>query len=274
MFDYVDAIRYDGQVPFESGANQPVIVAVDHNGNEVDVFAKLTDKDCTPHGLVREAIAAFLAFDLNIQVPEMYRVRISEDFIGAIEDRTVQQRFLKSARVVFGTRKIDGFGNTPKNFELDAMTRQAAAEIWAFDMLIDNTDRGGGGGVGAKANCLTNGSEFYAIDHEKAFFALDSVLLGRKHQPWVAGNLTQVTAIDSHLFINSLRKLRWKPDFNNFMARWKEQVTDARLLEYNGAIPPEWRTEPEKIEKIFAGLREIRDNIEACLTEASRALSV
>jgi len=269
MFDLVEALSYVEQVDSVHGVTQPVVVAVDNNGEEFNVHAKLTDtRNCSADALAREAIAAFLARDLALNIPPPHRVFVSDDFISSMPTLTLRTRFENSLRIIFGSRTLTGFYSVPTDPALDGLNRQSAADILAFDLLIGNADRGG---EGAKPNCMTNGRDFVIFDHEKAFLGTGLMLFGYR-SPWLPGALSQRTGPNSHLFINALRKLRNKPSFNDFMSRWSKAVTDTRLMEYRQALPPEWCIYPDALDKLFAGLKGVSDNIDGCLAELNRSV--
>jgi hypothetical protein len=265
------AIGYEGKISQASGASEPVIVAVQAQiGNEIfDVYAKLTDK--LPLGLKcysAEAIASLLASDLKISTPPACAVLLEDDFIASVHDEAVRARMLTSERLVFATRKLPAsYKVVPRELPLDDVLLQKAADIFAFDMLIENPDRGGPG----KPNCLISGQDLAIIDHEKAFpHSLGLPILGRKNG-WEVGAFEHYKNQNSHLFVNQLLKKCANVELIGFQKRW-DNVTDERIKEYGAMLPPSWVSDFSCTQKILQHITSVRDNIIGCITEIDRIL--
>ncbi|MFZ3219952.1 MAG: hypothetical protein WA174_07955 [Rhodoferax sp.] len=73
MLIEVEAIRFDRAMA--TGKTKPILVACERStGEEIEVVAKFTyGCNNSPEALVREAIAAILAKDLGLPVPEPYQ---------------------------------------------------------------------------------------------------------------------------------------------------------------------------------------------------------
>ena len=74
---------------------------------EVEVVAKLSARcDRGVTALVAEAIAAMLAADLDLPVPEPFLVRLEPDFVDAIADSEVAAIARNSSPLAFGSKKL------------------------------------------------------------------------------------------------------------------------------------------------------------------------
>lgn len=272
MLNEVEAIEYIAEVDALSGATQPLILTVLRQNNEqVPCYVKIND---TTHvnSLVAEAMAAMLAKDLGVSIPEPFIVRWSAEFVESIQNQRVQARFKNCLCPGFGSKKLPaGFRVIPKNWDLNKSSLQPAVQIFLFDALIENPDRGGK--HNAKPNCLINGDELAAIDHEKAFsMATTQLLLGRK-EPWVLGSMAIYESQESHLFIDNIRDRAISLDVKKFMNKWSG-LSDERINAYLQAIPNEWIGNAECAKKMASQIIKIRDNIDACTTELLRVLKV
>jgi hypothetical protein len=263
MLDFVTAIRFDRRMG--SGKTKPMLFSCAlHDGNEVELVAKVSAGcDRGVGGLVSEAITAMLAADLDLPVPEPYLVRLNENFIETWSDSEVYGLAKKSAQVGFGSKKLPhGFTTWPAGKTIPQHLRVAAAEILAFDVLTLNDDR-----RPANPNCLCDGKSFAIIDHELCF--ITEGVIGRK-LPWELGALEYMMRPQSHLFSDMLRGR--DVDLNRFGGAW-EGITDARLVEYRAALPPEWANDNGVAEKTLGYIAQVRANIQAALAEIRRVLT-
>lgn len=262
MLSEVSATRFDRSMT--NGRTGPVLMAAeDAHGNEVDLIAKFTNSPhLTVNGLVREAIAAMLAVDLQLPIPEPLLVRMDPLFIDAVGqvDASVGARLKLAIPVGFGSTKLPGgFSIWSIAREVPASNLNQAAEIFAFDCLTQNADRSK-----LSPNVMWNGSDFAIIDHELAF-QIQGVLFWKP--PWESQSLTAFAT--SHLFHQSLKG---KPlDFQGLSARWTG-ISDARLVEYDSALPQEWRGASNTIKESLDFVRDVRDNIASAMNEVQRSL--
>jgi hypothetical protein len=73
-----------------------------------------------------------------------------------------------------------------------------------------------------------------------------------------------------HIFVQELKGAPF--DFNEIKSRWTA-LSDARLQEYDRAIPPEWAAARADIDAALKLIAEARDNIDACIGELGRILA-
>ena len=166
MLSHVTAVRFDGRV--QSGRTVPCRLTCEAaDGAEVEVVAKFSagcDRKVT--ALVMEAIAAMLAADLDLPVPEPFLVTLEPEFIAGVSDKTVADLARHSNPVAFGSRHLPpGYTSWPVGKAIPKDALATAAEIFAFDALIVNDDR-----RSVNPNCLFSGSSLAIYDHEMAFF--------------------------------------------------------------------------------------------------------
>ncbi len=262
MLDLITAIRFDGRV--QSGRTKPCrLTCMNAAGAEVEIVAKLSvGCDRKESALAIEAIAAMLAADLDLVVPEPFLVRLEPEFIATIADATVVEMARRSAAIAFGSRHLPpGYTSWPvaKPIPRDALA--AASEIFAFDAFIGNDDRRPG-----NPNCLFNGNRLAIYDHEMAFFFQG--IIGWQ-PPWVPGALRTLSEAGRHLFYD---QLRGKPlNLERFSGAWLA-ISDDRLAAYRAALPIEWQAAFPQVELALSHIKQVRDNIGPALQEVARVL--
>lgn len=263
MLSQVTAVRFDGRA--KSGRTIPCRLTCEAADRaEVEVVAKLSagcDRKVT--ALVMEAIAAMLAADLDLPVPEPFLVSLEPEFIAGLPDETVADMARRSNPVAFGSKHLPpGYTSWPvgKAIPKDAMA--TAAEIFAFDALIANDDR-----RPVNPNCLFSGASLAIYDHEMAFFT--EGIIGWQ-PPWVIGSLESFRQTRRHLFSEQLYGKAVNLD--RLAGAWLA-VTDERLAAYRAALPDAWNTASQHADQALLYIGQVRDNIEAALQEVRRAIS-
>jgi hypothetical protein len=264
MMEAVTAVRFDR--PMTNGRTRPCLLACERaNGEEVEVVAKFSEgAELKAGALAAEAIAAMLAADLGLMVPEPLVVSLDDGFIDlvAASHRELAEFMRRSSRLAFGSRKLPpGFATFPAGAPIAADLRQAAAEIFAFDCLIENWDR-----RITNPNLLSDGRSFAIIDHELAFVTVGVLF---RQPPWKLGALTPSTC-GSHALFQGLTGRQY--DFSRLQSAW-EAVTEERLQAYRATLPAEWMSAGATADAALALIADVRDHIRPALAEVTRALS-
>lgn len=263
MLERVTAHRFDGRMG--NGKTWPCKLTCEAaDGQEIEVVAKFS-AGCERRvgGLVAEAIGAMAAADLDLGVPEPYLVAFDDAFVDAMppQHNDMAKRMRDSVRVAFGSRKLPpGFTVWPHGKGLLIAIRQQAAEIFAFDCLIENPDR-----RPENPNLLLDGRSFAIFDHELALFP-SSILF--RHPPWEVGAL-QATA-PRHALFEGLKGRSY--DWARLQGAW-EGLTDDRLDAFMRALPPEWKDGDGAAAEALVCLRNVRQNIRPALAEVARVLA-
>ncbi len=175
----------------------------DESGNPVgDYVVKLTgamERGTTGHAC--ELVGSRVATQLGIMAPPPAIVTLEDSFVRLVADAKQREnpvaagRMRRSAGLGFGSKLLTGVTTWPTDRGILAAQRQAAVEIFAFDALIENPDRGF-----RNPNLFTRGDELIVFDHETAFSFLLAILPDA--EPW---KLTQARYLDNHVFIRRLR---------------------------------------------------------------------
>jgi hypothetical protein len=264
MFDRVEAVRFDR--PMLKGRTKPILINCEReNGEEVEVVAKFSfGCDNSTDGLMREALAAMLAKDLGLPIPEPFLVSVTPEFIGSIQNHDVVQLLQKSDQFGFGSRKLpDGFGVwTAASGPLSRKLEQVALEIMAFDAWVTNGDR-----RVANPNLLTDSNSFAIFDHE---LTLMTTLNIGWQAPWVVGSFSGHNNLTKHIFYQSfvgksgLDLSRICNVFSN--------ISDDRINSYAQGMPPSWCTNNKALSQGVDFILELRKNIKLSAVEFLRAL--
>ena len=123
-------------------------------------------------GLVCELMASLLAEDLDLPVPKPFLVHVDAQFNLSEGKPKLSTIVRESAGLNFGSQKLPaGFATWSQDKPIPGSLRQLAAEVFAFDVLIQNVDR-----RREKPNLLWSGDELYLYDHEQAFSFLMGVI--------------------------------------------------------------------------------------------------
>lgn len=263
MLSHVTAVRFDRRV--QSGRTVPCSLTCEAAGGaEVEVVAKLSDGcDRKVTALVMEAIAAMLAADLDLPVPEPFLVTLEPEFIAGVPDETVADMARRSNPVAFGSKHLPpGYTSWPVGKAIPKDALATAAEIFAFDALIVNDDR-----RPANPNCLFSGSSLAIYDHEMAFFT--EGIVGWQ-PPWEIGSLESFKQTRRHLVSEQL--CGKAVNFDRFAGAWLT-VTNERLAAYRAALPDAWNAASQHADEALLYIGQVRDNIEAALQEVRRVIS-
>lgn len=215
--------------------------------------------------LVRECVAACFAHALGFNVPTPYLVHMSQEFIQAISDPSARDRARKSNPVAFGSEYLRGFSVPNSQGQIPSGLVNAAAEVFAFDVLVGNTDRRVG-----KPNCLTDGSRVALIDHEQAFGVLDEFPFARVN-PWQTGGANAVVTGTPHIFYAAIKGKSL--DFSRLEGVLL-RMTDTEIQGYASVVPQEWG--PSAVahgHELVDYLMELRKNAAAAFSEVRRVLA-
>lgn len=203
--------------------------------------------------LALEAIAAMLAADLELPVPEPFLVEIDEDFISSILDGELRRHIQGSNRIAFGSRLLpQGFALWVKDGKVPKELTHTAAEVFLFDAIIANADR-----RPDRPNCLTTGNEIAIFDHEMSF-TMHQELFWKA--PWQENGFDRIAEPGNHIFAPPF--FEEKPvELHRFKDAWSA-LPPSRFEEYCQALPPEWAIDNDFLEGIVSHLKEIQSNID------------
>lgn len=262
MFEQVEAVRFDRKM--SNGRTTPMLLGCDGPEGELEIVAKFSE-GCSIGGLIREAMTAMFALDLGLPVPPPYLVQLSDDFIDSIPDPKIADFLRKGDRFGYGSQRLpNGYATwiEPAG-RMSDLLEQEALDIFALDCWLTNGDRHVN-----NHNLLTDGKRFAIFDHELALMT-DLNLFWK--EPWEVHALDGAQPPKEHVFFRHLRS-RASYTLDTMCSRITA-LTDQRISDYAGALPPSWAAETQTIVKAITFIMSLRDNLAPAGTELKRALS-
>jgi hypothetical protein len=260
LLEELRAVRFVKQM--KSGKTGPCLLGAERkDGSEVEVVVKFSSACERGIGaLACEALAAMLAADLDLPIPEPFCVRMEPGFIAAFPfvARDIVEKIRASSSLAFGSAFLPP-GYSLAGTSIARSLIEQAADIFAFDCLIANPDRGV-----ANPNCLSNGKSYAIFDHELAFFTKG--MIGWQ-PPWKVGALERDA--QRHLFYNGLKGKGLR--FERLEGAWRT-IGDDRISEYKSALPVEWLAPGSAALDALAYIAEIKEWVDQSLSEVARVL--
>src|SRR5579862_3830219 len=129
--------------PMATGRNCPLLLGCqDAAGRELEVVVKCRGREMTEKGQSAELISAQLADDLGLEVPQAATVEVASGFEAVISETELAAIVKKSPGLNFDSVHLGtGFTTWPPERAPYGVQRDQAADIFAFDTLIQNPDR-------------------------------------------------------------------------------------------------------------------------------------
>jgi len=242
MLRAIDAVVFHGEL--NAGRTKPVILGCQNaDGSDAGEFVVKLGSEVEAQGgsSCFEVFGILLAQHFDIATPEAVIVRIDERLASAIpvEYGGAAGRIRKSAGLNFGTKYLPGYRTWPHGQSIAAPLRTAALELFAFDALIQNPDRGAD-----RPNLLMGNGRILAIDHDSAFSFV--LALGGPVDPC---DLHELPFLAKHVFYGPLKGRDM--DLEQFRGRLVTLHT--RIGEILAAAPPSWQ--PSYSDKVESHLR-------------------
>lgn len=245
-----------------NGRTRPCLIeCITPEGVSVEVVVK-SSAGCMEKekNLGLEAIAAMLAADLSLPVPEPFVVELADDFIESLTDHDFKTYLSSGCRLAFGSKHLGpGYAVWLSGQTIPDEMSQDAIEVYIFDAIIVNTDR-----RPENPNCLTSGSDFAIFDHE---LTLHTYLFWK--EPWKEDS--DFPGQDVHIFAGPYFTAL-PNDLSRFISAW-ESIPDSRFDNYLDALPYEWRAEHEDFFKEkLSYLKNAKQNIRQIVENAMRRM--
>lgn len=190
---------------FVQSANKPLLITgVDvDTGEKSDFVVKLIKAErMSASAFQRELLAAFMAMEMDLPVTVPAIINISSDFLYLLQGQSEYAIASQSLGYNFGTRYVDRYQVLAVHQKLPETLLERAAEILAFDVLIQNADRTLE--PPGKPNLLTNGKELLMFDHEVAFGFIFEMSFTRNREPWVIRESDKLW-IEKHCLFRTLK---------------------------------------------------------------------
>jgi hypothetical protein len=220
-------------------------------GNDIGEFVvKLSGIESGVTGLACELICSLLAQELSLMTPMPAIVEVDPaiaELIGR-KDADVAKIIRRSGGLNFGSQVlVGGYGVFPIGKFIPVSVKTLAAEIFAFDALVQNPDR-----RVDNQNVLWRGAEIFIIDHELAFSFLYHI--GPPTSPWRLDG-KPFDFLKDHVFYKDLKGQ--EADLDRFQGAI-EAVSDDDLAELIDQTPPAW--DNGNVARISGHLKSLRDH--------------
>jgi hypothetical protein len=251
--------------PMETGRTSPLLVRCARADGTIDEVVVKFSAFCDQQqeNLAMEAVAACLAGDLKLPIPEPLLVLIPTELVAIIPDEERRKRVRASSPIAFGSKLVTGgYSIWTPNTRIGEGMVDIAAGVFAFDAIIQNPDR-----RTENPNCLVRGENIRIFDHELAF---GHRLVLKWQPPWAKNGLNWLETKGRHIFRPELR--RSMIDYGAIKASWMT-ITDDRLMAYERSVPLEWGAAAERVRAALGLIRDARTNVDACFAEIRRVLS-
>ena len=214
------------------GNTRPVALRVDCGDGVEDGYMVKMRAGFRDHysGPLNEAVCSLLAQRLGLDVPKPAVIDVGNEFYRCIPDSEPDRKEYtrNSVGPNFGCQNLGADWKTwLPNRRPSPGQRDAAAAIFAFDALVQNSDRGR-----ENPNLLYSGSVLVAYDHENTFGYLRRI--PSTGFPW---SFETRYMLREHIFFQQLKASQ--VSFAPFCDAL-EALSDRDLAEIEECIPVEW----------------------------------
>ncbi len=254
MIELIEAKQFHSFT--QSGYSRPARVTCSRvDGSKVHVYVKFGGAVRNREfGLTAEVVCSLLARELGLETPRAFLVNVSPAFLAAAPIQA-QDLIRRSLGINFGTERAPaGFSVVPQNPTVPPALRSLAAEIFAFDVIVQNYDR-----KTDNPNLLWSPTKILVIDHEGA---LGSVL--RTAAP-SQGSL-ELDKFYDHVFYAAI-----SPEDADYsrLAEAIGHVSNSLLKEMLGEVPSQWQVKEDlaKVEQHLLWVVENRSQICSLIRE-------
>ena len=152
------------------GSTKPWIVKLQGNDGSVDQYVvKLFSPQNIEqqHAVAKEVYGSILAREFSLPTPDFALVDFDSDFIdSALQDEQRATLKRKAPGYKFASRLADSMSIVSPQLYKKYLKEYDISNVYAFDLLICNLDRGG---LREKPNLLVDDENFLLIDHEQVF---------------------------------------------------------------------------------------------------------
>ena len=194
MLETVTPVRFHAAVT--SGRTRPARLECEKpDGTSVEVIGKFSAGcDRSEVALAMEVVAACLAADLGLPIPQPYLLDMQPAFVATVSDTERMRLMRASNSLAFGSTEAgSGFRIWSKADKISDDMVPDALGVFCFDAFIVNDDRREG-----NPNLLVKGRDIRVIDHESSF--VHKMLLGWQ-QPWILGALAPLATPGHHILL-------------------------------------------------------------------------
>ncbi|WP_026902425.1 HipA family kinase [Pedobacter glucosidilyticus] len=249
---------------FDTGTTAPQLVrgVCEQTGTKSDYVVKyIKGQRMSAEASCRELLAAYIAAELEFNVPEPALINISSDFTELLRGSDNYQTAVNSIGFNFGNKYEEGYQQIMVGQHIDDKLNAKLVELLAFDIFIGNADR-----RLDKPNFMSNGDDILIFDHELAFgFTLELPFL-RNPKPWIIRDSDMEWIKNNFCFVR-LKGRDLKMD--NFINKLSA-INDDFWVKYQNIAPAEWLT--DQVKDIKEYLQKLIDKSDIFESEIKRIL--
>jgi hypothetical protein len=246
--------------PMSTGRNRPLLLGCeDSAANPFEVVVKFRGREMDAKAQIAELVTSQLADDLGLQVPQAAVVDIPSGFDAILAENDLAAMVKSSPGLNFGSVNLGaGFTTWPPGRNPVGAQRDQAADIFAFDTLIQNPDR-----RAVNPNLWARSDKLGVYDHEQAFSFLALPILGGAPKPWQAAKQPKsFQFLEQHIFYRSLRGGRLSL---GLFAEKLGRLTGKQIQGYVAAVPAAWRKGNDFCDQLSDYLAEARKHREGLI---------
>lgn len=256
MLERVTATRY--VVPLREGGSLPAVVDTAPAGRYV---VKFRGAGQGPKALIAEMIAAELARELNLPIPDAAVVSLADGFGLGEPDPEIQDLLRGSVGENFGLAYLPGALGFEAAVDVGRVEPDLASDLVWFDAYLTNPDR-----TARNPNLLLWKDRLWLIDHGAALY------FHHRWEGWEERVQSPFPQIKDHVLLSRATGLR-EADL-----RLRRRITDEVIRRVVADLPEEWLAAEASFPDVAAHrdayvryLAERRDGPRAWLEEALRA---
>jgi hypothetical protein len=244
-----------------SGRTRPLVIECSRSSDEIEDDSGVSSEDSlkvvkafdlpeiSDFSLFSELFGNSLARVLGLETPEPCLVHISGPFANSANVILGREGLTLKAGLASGCQYFSGgYRNViPETLSVDEL--QEAAQIYAFDLLVQNPDR-----VKQRPNCAMSSAGITTYDFETAFSFV--FVIGKQALPY---EVSKHNLAKNHLFYPALRARKKELDWKPFVSRLRK-VTQIELERMTAGFPPAWLAHfPEVSAHILTTVEHARD---------------
>lgn len=225
-----------------TGRSHPMLCVCDEvDAGQRNVYVKYVNfhEELKSDHLVAELVANLFAIDLGLPAAQPCLVKIDEAFVDTLPntaDGNALRMALQDAPVTaFGSTQISPVRRWEPTDLVYRSQQKAAALLYLFDTLVENTDRGNG-----NPNLLMSGYSFQVIDFGHSFQRCHrGADFTGSTAPWRNGGIgNHFPGNMRHIMYTSCRRVEAEvlQDFTTQL----RNLTDAKIEGYVEVVPHEW----------------------------------
>lgn len=205
----------------QTSSNYPLdIWAIDENGEIGNYIAKsFRILNINAYPIAKEIFACEVATHFDIPTPQYNIIDISDSKLANQYTDNEIRRFHKGYK--FCSRKLDQYLEFNPFLPTNILRDYEIALIFAFDVLMQNTDRR----IGSKPNLLFNDNSLVMIDHELSLSFIDET--GRKTD---YENNIRIFPHNNHALIKPVKSIKQK---NNIFDEFFDHLYSLNISKFD-----------------------------------------